>query len=334
MNRRLLLGLTTVVVALAMTPILVGVGTAQQGNATYTFEECEEGWTTTEETGNPLATGWERSAPGDESGFAWHATDFPLAGSDASLVSPAHTSTGAEVTLEYRIAYSNFGEGLESVASEWSSDGTAWTTLETYEGASEGFVSEEQTFTPPAGPFQVRFRFFVTELGDGTATADVDNVVISRPKPAEATCASPSASASGSTSPSASGSPTGSPTASPTGSPTASPSPSGSPSPDPRGCTIPGTDGRDELEGTNGNDVICAGGGNDTVNGKGGNDTVYGDSGDDTLKGGGGNDNLKGGKGKDDLRGGKGDDKHSGGGGKDTCKDNKGNDRFKGCKRK
>lgn len=329
MDRRVILGIAVAATALAMAPMLVGISSAQQGTTTYTFEQCEEGWTTESASANPLAPSWERAAPGDESEFAWHGSDVPLTGVEEFLISPAHTSTGSAVTLQYRIAYSNFGDDVELVAVEWSSDAETWEELENYQGASEGYQSDSQNFTPPAGTFQVRFRFFSAEFGDGTATADVDNVTISRPRPADATCASPSASASGS--------PTGSPTASPTGSPnpSASPSPTASPTPRPdeRDCTLQGTDDDDTLTGTSGNDVICSYGGDDTVLGKGGNDTLYGDGGEDNLRGGGGKDKLKGGGASDNLGGGRGDDSHSGGRGKDTCSDTQGNNTFKACEK-
>jgi hypothetical protein len=342
MDRRVILGIAIAATALAMAPMLVGIGSAQQGTATYTFEECEEGWTTVSDSQSPAASSWERTAPGDDSEFAWHVTDPPLSGTDESLVSPVHTSNDSAVTITFKIAHSLFDdETLERVDVEWSSDGETWTLIEgkSYTGENEGYpayIEETGTFTPPAGDFQVRFRFF-KELGlsEGGSTASIDNVTISRPKPADATCATPSASASGSVEPSASGSPTASPTGSPN--PSASPSPSTSPTPPPddeRDCTLQGTDEDDTLTGTSGNDVICSYGGDDTVKGKGGNDTLYGDGGEDTLRGGGGKDRLKGGGANDNLGGGKGDDAHSGGRGKDTCSDDQGSNTFKACEKK
>ncbi len=335
MERRIALGISMILVGVAFASMMVGVGSAQQGTATYGFEECEEGWTVEINSDNPVAPGWERAAPGDESEFAWHATDIPVTGTETFLISPVHQAAGSAVNLGYRFAYSNVGDDFELLAVEWSTDGAAWTELENYQGESEGypaFIDGSQTFTPPAGPFQVRFRFFSDVLGEGTALADVDNVTINRPEPAEATCETPSASPSGSTS--ASASPTGSPapTVSPTGGPSPSPSPT-EPPVDPRGCTIFGTEDNDELTGTSGADIICGYEGNDTINGRGGNDKVYGDSGGDSVRGGSGNDRLKGGGGKDNLRGGKGNDKHNGGGGTDTCKDDQGSNRFQSCEK-
>lgn len=83
------------------------------------------------------------------------------------------------------------------------------------------------------------------------------------------------------------------------------------------GCTVRGTDGRDELRGTDGRDMICGGEGDDTIRGMGGNDVLRGGPGDDTLYGGEGRDELYGGPGRDTLYGGPGEDLLRGGAGRD-----------------
>jgi Ca2+-binding RTX toxin-like protein len=331
MDRRVILGIAVAATALAMAPMLVGISSAQQGTTTYTFEECEEGWTTESASENPLATSWERTAGGHESEFSF-ALSGPGGLEDESLVSPAHTGTGAAVTVSYFLNYET-EEDFDFLTLDWSTDGAAWETLKEYSGTSEGFpefVEDSATFTPPAGAFQIRFRY-VSDFPAPPSPGEmaVDDIKVNRPRPADATCASPSASASATSSASPTASPTGSPN------PTVSPSPTASPTPRPdeRDCTLQGTDEDDTLTGTSGNDVICSYGGDDTVLGKGGNDTLYGDGGEDNLRGGGGKDKLKGGGASDNLGGGKGDDSHSGGRGKDTCSDTQGSNTFKACEK-
>lgn len=339
MNRKILLGVVLAMVSVSMTPMLIGVGSAQQGTTTYTFEECEEGWTAASDSLNPISTGWTRAAPGDESEFAWHLESAVGGSEDEYLVSPVHTSDGTDVTLSYSLAHAIYDdETLERIDVEWSTDGAEWTAIEgkSYTATNEGhpaYIEDSATITPPEGNLQVRFHFFAQGPDPlaGGSTASVDNVVIDLPRPADATCDEPSASPSGSAEPS--GSPSGTPSGSPapSGSPSPSPSPTDPPDDD---CTIRGDSGNNTLKGTSGDDIICGYGGDDTINGRGGNDIIRGGGGDDDIKGGPGNDKLKGGKGKDRLRGGKGSDSHVGGAGKDTCQDDQGNNKFRSCEKR
>ncbi len=334
MDRRVILGIAIAATAFAMAPMLVGISSAQQGTTTYTFEECEEGWTTESASALPLSPTWERSSPGHESEFAFRLADYVDAQNEA-LVSPEHTAPGGEITVGYWLTYDTEGsveEPFDILSVDWSSDGETWESAKSYSGQNAGFpefIEDSITFTPPAGPLYIRFLFtsddFFSSVTGGFAGVAVDDVLIPTARPATATCESPS--------PSASASPSGSPTGSPN--PSASPSPTASPTPRPdeRDCTLQGTDDDDTLTGTSGNDVICSYGGDDTVKGKGGNDTLYGDGGEDTLRGGGGKDRLKGGGANDNLGGGKGDDSHSGGRGKDTCSDDQGSNTFKACEK-
>lgn len=324
MDRRVILGIALAATALAMAPMLVGISSAQQGTTTYTFEQCEEGWTTESHSELPFSPTWERSSPGHESEFAFRLTDYVDLQNEA-LISPEHTTAGGQLTVEYWLTHDTEGSAedpFDILSVDWSSDGETWESAKTYTGQNEGFpefIKDSITFTAPAGPLYIRFLFtsddFFSSITDGFAGVAVDDVLIPAARPASATCESPSPSASGSPDPSASPSPTTSPT----------------PRPDERDCTLQGTDEGETLIGTSGNDVICAYGGDDTVKGKGGNDTLYGDGGEDTIRGGRGKDKLKGGGANDNLGGGKGDDSHSGGRGKDTCSDTQGNNTFKAC---
>lgn len=330
MSRKILLGIALAAASIAVAPMLIGVGSAQQANASYDFEECEQGWTAESGGSNPLSAGWTWSAPGDNSEFAWHIEGATGGAEDEFLVSPVHTASGSAVNITYRIAHDVFDdETLERVDLEWSSDGAEWTVVEgnTFTGTNEGnpeYVDASGTFTPPAGDVQVRYRFFIDGPAiAGGATASVDNVEMNLPMPDTATCPSPSAEPSASTS--GSPDPSGSPSPSPSGSPTTPPDDN---------CTIRGTEDGERLVGTGGDDIICGYGGNDTIIGRGGNDRLLGGKGADEIKGGPGDDVLRGGPGKDLLRGGRGNDKHFGGGGTDTCKDDQGRNRFNSCEKR
>lgn len=339
MRRRAGIALAIVTAGLLLMPILGGVGTAQTTSPTiYTFEECEEGWTSQSDSAVPVAPAWERSSPGHESEFAFYLADY-VDLQDESLISPVHTSDGKEMTVSYFLTYdveAPDGEDIfDYVAFDWSTDGATWETLKTYAGQNEGFpefVEDSATFTAPAGPFQVRFHFVSDDLfsstTEGFAGVAVDNVKIPTARPAEATCdaVAPEPDPSGTPEPD----PSGSPDPQPTPGPNPDPQPGGE---NPRGCTVKGTDKGETLRGTPGKDIICGLAGDDTIQGFGGGDLLFGDAGNDEISGGGGDDKLRGAKGKDTLSGGGGNDNHRGGGGADTCSDDSGKNTYKSCKR-
>lgn len=338
MYRRVGLAAMVVTVGLVALPLLGGIGTAQTSSPTiYTFEECEEGWTTASDSAVPVAPTWERSAPGHESEFAFRLADY-IDLQDESLISPVHQVNGKEITVSFFVTFDieaadpDDGTVYDSLTFDWSSDGAAWETLNVYSGQNEGFpefIEDSATFTPPAGPLQVRFHLHSDDLfsstTEGFAGVAVDDVEIPTARPDEATCDAAA------------------PEPDPSGDPEPEPSPSGDPEPEPepdpgdgdnpRGCTISGTSKGERLVGTPGKDIICGFGGNDVIRGRGGNDVLFGDAGNDKVLGGRGKDKLRGAKGDDDLRGGPGHDDHRGGGGRNTCSDNKGRNTFQSCRR-
>lgn len=327
MYRRIGLALLIVAVGALSFPLLGGIGSAQTTSPTiYTFEECEEGWTT-ESNSLPLAPSWERSSPGHNSEFAFYLADY-IDLQEETLISPVHAVDGSPITVSYFITFdtepiADDGTIYDPLTFDWSSDGENWETLNTHAGQNEGFpefIEASATFTPPAGTMQVRFHFTsdeqVSSTTEGYAGIAVDDITIPTARPDDATCDAVS------------------PEPEPSGSP--EPDPSGSPEPgggdNPRGCTITGTAKGETLRGTSGDDVICGLGGDDVIKGLGGNDVLFGDAGNDKIIGGPGNDELRGAKGRDDLRGGGGNDSHHGGGGRDTCSDNRGRNSFDSCK--
>lgn len=334
MNRRASLALAVVTAGLLALPNLGGIGAAQTTSPTiYTFEECEEGWTVQSDSAVPVAPAWERSSPGHESEFAFYLADY-IDLQNESLISPVHTSDGKEMTISYFLIHdveAMDGEDIfDYMTFDWSTDGTTWENLKTYAGQNEGFpefVQDSATFTPPAGPFQVRFNFVSDDLfsstTDGYAGVAVDDIKIPTARPEDATCDAVAPEPD----------PSGSPEPDPSGSPEPEPSPDPEPGGEnPRGCTVKGTKKGETLKGTPGKDIICGLAGNDTIKGLGGNDLLFGDNGDDKIFGGGGDDKLRGAKGKDALSGDAGDDDHRGGGGSDTCSDDEGKNSFKSCK--
>jgi hypothetical protein len=330
MHRRVALAISIVVAGLASLPVLTGIGSAQTTSTTYTFEECEEGWTTESNSALPVAPQWERSAPGHESEIAFRLADY-IDDQNESLISPVHAVDGSPVTVSYFVTFDTEqpidGEVFDFLNLDWSSDGETWETLKTYTGQNEGFpefIEDSATFTPPAGTMQVRFNFisdgFFSSVTEGFAGVAVDDIEIPSERPADAVCED-------------TGGPDPGPSDSPDPSSSPEPSPSGDPQPNPRGCTIVGTPEGEVLRGTPDDDVICGRGGNDVIRGLGGDDVLFGDAGNDRIFGGAGNDDLRGAKGKDDLRGGKGNDEHRGGGGKDTCSDDSGKNTFRSCQK-
>lgn len=334
MQRRLGLAIMIVATGLVTLPLLTGIGSAQSGTTTYTFEECEEGWTTDSGSTFPLAPSWERAAPGHASEFAFRLAEY-MDLQDESLISPAHAVDGSPVTVSYFVTFDTEGsaeEPFDFLNVDWSSDGATWETLASYSGQNEGFpefIEDSVSFTPPSGTMQVRFNFLSDDVFSsatgGFAGVAVDDVTIPTARPAEATCEATEEPTSD---------PSGEPEPDPSGSPEPEPTPSGDPEPNPRGCTITGTAKGEKLRGTPGDDVICGLGGNDVIRGMGGNDIIFGDGGNDVIYGGGGNDKLRGGKGNDELRGGKGNDDHRGGKGRDTCIDKAGKNTFDSCKKR
>ena len=335
MDRRANLALVIVTAGLLALPILSGIGTAQTTSPTiYTFEECEEGWTTVSDSTLPIAPAWERSSPGHESEFAFYLADYIDLQSE-SLISPVHASSGKEITVSYFLSHDieaadADGTIYDNLTFDWSTDGETWENLKTYTGQNESFpefIEDSATFTPPAGPFQVRFHFTSDEsnssVTEGYAGTAVDDVKIPTARPEDATCdaVAPEPDPSGSTSPEPD----------PSGSPEPEPSPD--PGNNPRKCTVKGTAKGETLRGTPKKDIVCGLGGNDTIKGLGGGDLLFGDNGNDKVFGGGGDDKLRGAKGRDSLSGEGGNDDHRGGGGADTCSDDSGDNTYKSCDR-
>jgi hypothetical protein len=87
--------------------------------------------------------------------------------------------------------------GYDTVAAEWSRNGTDWTTLATYSGKNDahpGWSRYAVPFESPGGNVQVRFHFISDSLCSGVGGpicsstsgwdgVHVDDVVLGKPAP-------------------------------------------------------------------------------------------------------------------------------------------------------
>ena len=202
---------------LLMTGALAGVMAIAQGTPTvYAFDACDEGWEAADDHPAIQET-WVRSAPGHESEEAFHVgPPYPpgIGNPDdeinATLTSAAHTAPGGNVAVSYYVNH-KLETDFDYLYFEWSSDGEAWTTVDTLNGESAGFpafVRKESVIPAPAGQLFLRFRLLSDQNASGDNLVDgemgVDTVSVSLDRPAGTACeggASPSGSASGSPSP-------------------------------------------------------------------------------------------------------------------------------------
>lgn len=322
MRERIALAITVLFLALIAGPVLSGWSAPSafaQEPATYSFTECEEGWTVAQNFTPAVGSPWARSAPGadagpDSLGSAFRSAPYPWGFNpddpedariyEGTVTSPAHTSTGAEITVTY-----SFAHDLEACCDffflEWSTDGTKWTEGAKFEGLSAdypGFSTGELKIKPDSGALHLRFRHTADQLAGGEEGATgghvaFDEVSLNLPRPAGTACGEEEPS----------NTPSQTTTATSTATPTQSPSPTNPPTNPPKRCTERGTRKGERLRGTRQPDRLCA---------KAGNDKLYG------LRA---NDMLLGGKGRDLLVGGRG---------RDTCRGGPGKDRFRGCEAK
>ena len=170
--------------------------TVGQAYATYDFNADAAGWTT---SGLP---GWQRGTPGHGTGTADDpaGSAFAVAGPtgyldnmDTTVTSPQVTAAGDAVVQWWMRLDTE--AGFDTVAVEWSRNGTDWTTLGTYSGSNEnqpGWDRYAVPFTAPGGPVQLRFRFVSDSLCSGAGGpicastsgwdgVHVDDVVVGKP---------------------------------------------------------------------------------------------------------------------------------------------------------
>jgi hypothetical protein len=115
---------------------------------------------------------------------------------DATLLSPQVTTEAGSAVIQWWMRLDT-EPGYDTVAAQWSSDGTTWMTLATYSGknaAAPGWTRYAVPFTAPAGPIQVRFRFVSDSLCSGLGApicsstsgwdgVHVDDVTVGKPAP-------------------------------------------------------------------------------------------------------------------------------------------------------
>jgi hypothetical protein len=272
---------------------------AADPSVTYTFEDCDDGFTIAETATEPVGGRWERSAPGNPtSSMAFRILAYPQAASpdnperesyETTLTSPSHNVSGPasiKYFLFYNVETEVENQGGDYVIAEVSIDGGKnWTSPagHKFSGVSTGFEEHEITGLQLGSDAKLRFRIrlysdnLISGEGGSQGQIAVDDITISANRPKAAACGG-------------------------------EPGPEPSPSPTAGACTKSGNGKANTIKGTNGPDILC---------GKGGKDVLKG------LKG---NDRLKGGPGPDLLNGGPGS--------KDTCIGGDGKDTFKNCETK
>jgi hypothetical protein len=171
--------------------------TVGQAYASYDFESGAQSWTT---TGTPT---WVRGTPGHGADAAENPSGqaFAISGptgyldnEDATLVSPRVTAPTGSTVLQWWMRLDTEA-GYDTVAADWSSDGTTWHTLGTYSGKNAGAPGWSRyavPFTSPGGTVQVRFHFVSDSLCSGLGGpvcsqtggwdgVHVDDVVVGKP---------------------------------------------------------------------------------------------------------------------------------------------------------
>lgn len=178
-------------------PPATPVPTVGQAYASWDFESDAQSWVV---GGTPT---WLRGAPGHGTDSAESASGnaFAVSGPtgyldnmDATLVSPRVNADAGSAVLQWWMRLDTEA-GFDTVAAEWSSDGTTWTTLGTFSGkngAAPGWSRYAVPFTAPGGAVQVRFRFVSDSLCSGLGGpvcssttgwdgVHVDDVVVGKP---------------------------------------------------------------------------------------------------------------------------------------------------------
>lgn len=186
------------VALLAIPAFFVPSGSSAQATTTYTWEQCDEGWTIESQSSAPTpASAWHRAEPGNPPSLMAMYNGPPYAGTDATelLTSAPHQWGGGSVNLMFfaKYNYEPYPESAvveEGIHVEWSVNGFDWKDEKWLGGTSVGypaFVEESVTFNAPAGPLQIRFRAISDALVEFSGGA-VDDVTINAPTPAKAVC--------------------------------------------------------------------------------------------------------------------------------------------------
>lgn len=140
----------------------------------YTFDESDEGWTT---SGIPT---WTRGSPGTKTGADDPSTaSFGIEGAmyvdnmNASLTSPPITTEAGQAVLEFWLK-ADTEEGFDFLHVEWSADGSHWLPVLRFSGQNDGYPDWSKLtvgFDSPGGDVQVRFRFASDLLCSGVDPA-------------------------------------------------------------------------------------------------------------------------------------------------------------------
>ncbi len=113
---------------------------------------------------------------------------------DATVVSPPVSAPAGSTVLQWWMRLDTEA-GFDTVAADWSSDGTTWHTLGTFSGKNAdapGWTRYAVPFTSPGGTVQVRFHFVSDSLCSGLGGplcssttgwdgVHVDDVVVGKP---------------------------------------------------------------------------------------------------------------------------------------------------------
>jgi hypothetical protein len=113
---------------------------------------------------------------------------------DATLVSPKVTVDPGNTVIQWWMRLDTEA-GYDTLAAEWSSDGSTWQTLGTFSGKNPGVRGWSRyalPFNAPGGPVQVRFHFVSDSLCSGLGGpvcssttgwdgVHVDDVVVGKP---------------------------------------------------------------------------------------------------------------------------------------------------------
>ena len=171
--------------------------TVGQAYASWDFEADAQSWT----TGGTRT--WLHGSPGHGTDAAENPAGnaFSVSGPtgyldnvDATLVSPQVRADAGGAVLQWWMRLDTEA-GFDTVAAEWSTDGTTWKTLGTFSGQNPGTPGWSRyavPFTVPGGPVQVRFHFLSDSLCSGLGGpvcssptgwdgAHIDDVVVGKP---------------------------------------------------------------------------------------------------------------------------------------------------------